>query len=177
MNLKCLLLTLFALICSATVFSQRHEMLITHQNDKTTVIKAGEMVRLSYPANKLNLGSKFKGEEAGLRGLIDSISKETVFLKIKKDAKDNLALNVKDIIAIQKSNFGSTLGVFLLSYAVLGGSAIFLTESLDVNPAITAFSAVAAIFPASILTANVFHPSKPKKKVGKHYKLDIITVY
>ncbi|QEK52412.1 hypothetical protein FYC62_12680 [Pedobacter aquae] len=177
MNLKCLLLTLFALMCSATVFSQRHEILITHQNNKTTVIKAGEMVRIAYPRNKLNLEHKFKGEEAGLRGLIDSISKETVFLKIRKGAKDNLALNVKDITAIQKSDFGGTLGVFLLSYAVLGGSAIALTESLDVNPAITAFSAVAAIFPASIITVNMFYPSKPKKRVGKDYKLDMITVY
>ena len=162
---------------SATALLESHRLLITYNDNKTEVIKAGEMVRLAYPANKLNLGRKFKGEEAGLRGLIDSISKETIYLKIRKGAKENLPLNVKDITAIQKSNFGGTLGVFLLSYAVLGGSAIALTESLDVNPAITAFSAVAAIFPASIITVNMFYPSKPKKKVGKDYKLNVITVY
>lgn len=162
---------------SVTALSESHRILITYNDNKTEVIKAGEMVRLAYPVNKLNLGRKFKGEEAGLRGLIDSIRKETIYLKIRKGAKDNLALNVKDITAIQKSNFGGTLGVFLLSYGILGGSAIALTQSLDVNPAITAFSAVAAIFPASIITVNMFYPSKPKKKVGKDYKLNIITVY
>jgi hypothetical protein len=49
-------------------------------------------------------------------------------------------------------------------------------SSLDVNNAAPAFAATFALFPAAIITANVFYPTKPKHKVGDGYTIKVITL-
>lgn len=176
MIFKPLFCILLALSIYSGLLAQENQILLTYTNGENLALRKGDYVRLAYPSDKLARNNK-PGKMVGIRGKIDSIGKNQVWIKINKRTKTALELNVKDIEAIKKSSGAAVLPTLIVNYAVIAGGAILLARSLDVNPAITAFSAVAAIFPASIITANVFYPAKPKKKVGKDYKLDVITVY
>lgn len=167
---------LLGLSISSYLLAQQNQLLLTYPSGENSTLRKGDYIRLSYPSDKLPQNKK-PGKMIGLRGKIDSLSKDRVWIKISKRAKTALQLDVENIGAIKKSSGAAILPTLIVNYAIIGGAAILIANSLDVNPAITAFSAVAAIFPASIVTANIFYPAKPKKKVGKDYKLEVITVY
>lgn len=175
MNLRHFLLAFLLLIFANSSFAQRNEILLTYKNKKTSNIKAGDAVRISYPAEKLNIGNKKIGQ-IGIRGEIDSIGKNKILMKAIR-GKKSLELDVNEITAIKKTASSKMLLTLGVTYAIIGGAAIIATTQSDVNPAVTAFSAAASIFPALILTTNVFYPAKPRQKVGQDYKINVITVH
>lgn len=163
------------LLCANTLFAQRNEILLTYKNQKTSNIKAGDAVRISYPAEKMSTVRKKTGQ-VGIRGKIESIGKDKIIMKAVR-GKKNLELDINEITAIKKTSSSSMLIALGTTYAVIGGAAIIGTTQADLNPAVTAFSAAAAIFPALIVTTGVFYPAKPKQKVGEDYKIDVITIH
>ena len=177
MNFKTFLpLFLLVLVLNYAV-AQENKLLISYDNGKTISAAAGESIRLSYPASKLDFK---KGKKApkilGLRGKIDSISKTTIYLKVDKRASKNIALDVTEILAIKKVSGAGTFFTFFTTYAIIGTGAVLLTNQFDSNSGITAFAGVFSLFPAGIITANVFYPTKPHRKVGDGYQVKIITI-
>ena len=171
MNSKYFFPVLLILFISNTLFAQRNEIVLTHKNQKTSTIKAGDNIRLSYPAEKLPIG-KNKTGQVGIRGKIDAIEKDKIVLKAVRGK--NLELDIHEITAIKKTS--SMLPALAGTYAVIGGAALAGTSQADLNSGIKAFSAVAAIFPALIITTKVFYPAKPKQKVGQDYQMEVISV-
>jgi len=177
MNFK-IILSLFLLILVLNYAdAQENKLLISYDNGKTLSASAGESIRLSYPASKLDFKKGNKAPEIlGLRGKIDSISKTTIYLKVDKRASKNISLDVTEILAIKKVTGAGTFFTFLTTYAIIGTGAILLTNQFDSTGGITAFAGVFSLFPAAIITANVFYPTKPHRKVGDGYQIKIITI-
>lgn len=177
MKFKTVLALILFIFLFKIVDAQQNKLLISYDNGKTKSVSAGESVRLSYPTAKLDFKkSKNAPEFLGLRGKVDSISKNTVYLKVNKGASKNIALDVNQILAIKKTSGSGTFFTFLTTYAVIGTGAVLLTNQLDTTGAITAFAGAFSLFPAGIITANVFYPTKPHRKVGDGYQVKIITI-
>ncbi|MBC7654886.1 MAG: hypothetical protein H7098_10490, partial [Oligoflexus sp.] len=87
-----------------------------------------------------------------------------------------IILNFDDLVGIKKVNKSSELFTFLGTFAVIGTGAALAANAADISAALTAFSAVFSVFPAAIITANVFYPTKPKHKIGEGYTAKIITI-
>lgn len=167
------IICLFAHLASA----QENRLLIVHKDQSTTALRKGDYVRLAYPSSKLNLDKKKQfAAVMGFRGHIDSISTDEIWLRVDKRTKKQLSFKVENIFAIKKVSKSSELLTFAGSFLVIGGAAVIATSIADVNPALVAFSGAFSVFPAAIITANVFYPSKPHKKVGEDYTLKIITL-
>jgi hypothetical protein len=177
MNFKTFLsLFLFVLVLN-NANAQENKLLITYNNGKTISATTGESIRLSYPASKLDFKKGNKAPKIlGLRGKIDSISKTKIYLKVDKRASKNIALDLPEILAIKKISGAGTFFTFLTTYAIIGTGAILLTNQFDSTGAITAFAGAFSLFPAGIITANVFYPTKPHRKVGDGYQIKIITI-
>jgi hypothetical protein len=157
--------------------AQENKLLISYDNGKTFSASAGESIRLSYPTAKLDLKrGKNAPEFLGLRGKIDSISKNTIYLKVDKRASKNIPLDVNQILSIKKISGSSTFFAFLTTYAIIGTGAILLTNQIDTDIPITAFAVAFSLFPAGLITANVYYPTKPQRKVGDGYQIKIITI-
>lgn len=173
MNLKTTLLSLIFIFATVNSFAQEYELLVVKKN-KTIEIERNKNVRISYPAKKL--GFKGKREIVGLRGKIDSIGKENIWIKTKAGKTNPLKLNVEDIIALKKSSSACLISSFVVTYAVIAGGTIWASQSADINPTVTTLLAGASIFPSLYITTGVLYPAKPRKKVGEHYKLEIVEV-
>lgn len=174
MSHKQIIITLLFTILSTTLWGQKHELLITKSNNKTFHIKTGENVRLSYPAEKLNRANQKSGE-VGIRGKIDSIGKDKIWIRGTKHQK-GLEVDVKDITAIEKASTGKLLLSFIATYAVIGGGVYAATTSADIESPIPEFSTAIAIFPALLISNGIIYPAKPKKKIGNDYKMEVITI-
>lgn len=177
MIFKAFLSFFLLVLVSTNTNAQENKILVSFANGKTSSISAGESIRLSYPTAKLDFKKSKKAPEyLGLRGKIDSISKTKIYLKIDKRATKNIALDVNQIAAIKKASGAGTFLTFLTTYAIIGTGAVLITSQLDVTGAITAFAGAFSIFPAGIITANVFYPTKPHRKVGDGYQIKVITI-
>jgi len=177
MNFKTLFSLFLLLLVLNYADAQENKLLISYNNSKTLSASAGESIRLSYSASKLDFK---KGNNStkilGLRGKIDSISKTKIYIKVDKRATKNIVLDVNEILAIKKVSGAGTFFSFLTTYAIIGTGAVLLTSQFDSTGAITAFAGAFSLFPAAIITANVFYPAKPHKKVGDGYQIKIITI-
>ncbi len=171
MNSKHFFLVLFLLSASSTLFAQKNKILLTHKNQKTSSIEAGDNVRISYPGEKLPTVKNKKGQ-VGIRGKVDAIKKDKIVLKAVRGK--NLELDISEITAIKKTS--SMLPALAGTYAIIGGAALIGTSQADLNSGITAFTTAAAVFPALIITTKIFYPARPKQKVGKDYKMEVIAV-
>ncbi|TKC00378.1 hypothetical protein [Pedobacter cryophilus] len=174
---KSVFITLAFCFCLLLSQAQENRILITYQNKETKSLKKGDNIRVSYPTAKLDLKKDNRNPEIlGFRGKIDSISANQIWLKTDKRSSKNLALNVNDLIALKKISGSSTFFTFLATYAIIGTGAILYTNSLDINSGVTAFAGAFSIFPAAVITANVFYPAKPHKKIGNGYTIKVITI-
>jgi hypothetical protein len=175
MNPKPFLLVFLLLFFVSPSFAQHNEILLTYKNQKTSTIKAGDAVRISYPGEKLAHASK-KKDQVGIRGKIETIGKDKIVMKALR-GKANLELDINEITAIKKTPSHTMLIALGSTFAIIGGAAILGTTAADLNPAVTAFSTAASVFPALILTTSVYYPAKPRQKVGEDYKMEVITVH
>src|SRR6476659_6270918 len=139
------------------VNGQENRLLIKHKHQEKS-LKKGDNIRLAYPSHLLEVKRKNAKEIIGLRGQIDSISQENILLKTDLRSTKKIKVQINDILSIKKISGGGQFLAFLVTYGAIGGSALALTNSLDLNPGIQVFSAVVAIFPAAIITANVLYP-------------------
>lgn len=174
---KTFLLFLALSFCLSSLQAQENRLLISYPNSTTKSIRKGDNVRLSYPTAKLDI--KFTSQTPkvlGFRGKIDSISEKEIWIQSDKRSSKRKILAIKDIIAIKKASGSETILTFLTTYAIIGTASAVIVNSLDVNPGATAFSAVFALFPAAIITANVFYPAKPHQKIGLGYSIKVITI-
>lgn len=174
---KSLIITVAICLGSFLVKSQENKILLSFSNGKTKTIKKGDYVRLAYPSSKLNL--KVRGKlptYLGFRGKVDSVGIDKLWLKVDKRSSKQQILEIENINAIKKVSKSAELFTFIGSFIVIGTSSVILVNSLEINDAITAFSGAFAIFPAAILTANVFYPTKPTHKIGESYTLKVITI-
>ena len=177
MIFKSFLTFFLSILMFSHAYAQQNKLLITYDKGKNLSVSAGESIRLSYPSAKLDFKkSKNTPKFLGLRGKIDSISKSNIYLKVDKRASKNIALDVKEILSIKKVSGSVTLLTFLTTYVIIGTGAVLLTNQIDNNIPISAFAAAFSLFPAGIITAKVFYPSKPKRKVGDGYQIKIITL-
>lgn len=159
------------------VNAQENKLLISYEKGKILAVTAGESIRLSYPTAKLNLKKGNKSPEiCGLRGKIDSISENTIYLKVDKRSAKNIPLTVDQILSIKKISGAGTFFTFLTTYMIIGAGTVMLTNQLDTNSAVTAFAGAFSLFPAGLITANVFYPTKPHRKVGDGYQIKITSV-
>ncbi len=171
MKIKITLSTLLALFITINCFAQNHELQITKRSHKAVRLTENQNVRIAYPANKID--PKQTGN-IGLRGKIDSIGKESIWITSRVKTEKPIELSLKDIVALKKSSNLGLIASSIVSYAVIGGGAILLGNNADLNPAITTLLAGAAVFPSVLLGTGVFYPSKPVRKVGEGYTLEII---
>ncbi len=155
--------------------AQENKLLISFPNISTKSIKKGDNVRLSYPTSKLEVKRSNK-TIVGLRGEIDSIGKNEVWIKTNRRSSKTLKLNVSDIIAIKKASGSAEFFTFLATYAVIGTTFALYVNSLGINSGATAFAAAFSVFPAAVITANVFFPTKPHQKIGNGYSIKVITI-
>lgn len=157
--------------------SQENKILISFNDTTSRVIKKGDYIRLAYPSAKLAIKKSNKPQELlGFRGKVDSISLDQVWLKIDKRSNKKQNFTISDIEAIKSVSRSAEFFTFLASWAVIGTGTALATNAADLNNGAVAFAGVASIFPAAILTANVFYPTKPKQKVGKDYSIKVITI-
>lgn len=177
MFIKSILFTIAICLGSYIAQSQEHKILLSFSNQTSKTIKKGDYVRLAYPTTKLGIEKKSKMPEfLGFRGRVDSIAENQIWLMVDKRTNKQKSFTISDISAIKKVSKSAELITFIGSFAVLGTSAVLITNSLDISPALTAFSGVFALFPAAILTANLFYPTKPSHKIGDGYTLKVITI-
>jgi len=177
--MKFKLIALAALFCiiSGSTIAQQNQLLINYSNGETNAIKKGDLVRLAYPSEKLALNTTKKLPELiGFKGLLDSMSTDKIWLKVDKRTKKKMEFIVNDIAAIKEVSKSGELLTFLGSFVVIGASSAAIVASLNVNDAAPAFAAAFALFPAAIVTANIFYPTKPKHKVGDGYTIKVITI-
>lgn len=173
MTYKSILLTLFCFFIFLNVEAQENKLLVSyHQKEKT--LQVGDRVRLVYPRKLLKVATNKTSELVGLRGEIDSISEQQIWLKSDVKSKKQLVLNVNDVKAIKKFSGGGMFFTFIATYAAIGAGAYLLTTSLNANDAAPIFAGVFSIFPAAIITADIFYPAKPRIK--KDFKLSVITI-
>lgn len=177
MYIKSLLITFAICLGSYLAQSQENKILISFSDQTSKTIKKGDYVRLSYPSAKLDLkkGAKLPNF-LGFRGRVDSISRDEIWLRVDKRTTKQRTFVISDITAIKKVSKSAEVLTFIGSFVVIGTSTVLVVNSLDISPALTAFSGVFALFPAAILTANVFYPTKPRHKIGDGYTLKVITI-
>lgn len=157
--------------------SQENKILISFNESTSKVIKKGDYVRLSYPSAKLNLQKSGKTKELiGFRGRVDSISQNQVWLKIDKRTDKKQTFEVGDIVAIKSVSKAAEFFTFLGSWVAIGGGAALITNAAELNSGAVAFSGIFSLFPAAILTGNIFYPTKPRQKVGDGYNIKVITI-
>jgi hypothetical protein len=174
---KKVLFTLILFLYVSSARAQENRLLISYPNNTSKSIRKGDNVRLSYPTAKLDIKKTNKTPKIlGFRGKIDSISGKEIWLQTDKKSSKRKILAIKDIIAIKKASGSEAFYTFLATYAIIGTSSALIVNSLDVNPAATAFAGVFALFPAAIITANVFYPTKPRQKIGPGYSIKVITI-
>ncbi|MFC5282964.1 hypothetical protein [Pedobacter alpinus] len=177
MFIKSIVITLAICLGSYFAQSQENKILLSFSNQTTKTIKKGDYVRLAYPSNKLEIKKAGKMPEfLGFRGRVDSIAENQIWLKVDKRTNKQKSFTIADITAIKKVSKSAELLTFIGSFAIIGTSAVLITNSLDISPALTAFSGAFALFPAAILTANLFYPTKPSHKIGDGYTLKVITI-
>ncbi|MBK0381445.1 hypothetical protein I5M32_00610 [Pedobacter sp. SD-b] len=177
MNFKPLIFAFIFCFSSVVTLAQENKILLSFAKGKTDIIKKGDNVRLAYPVSKLQLRNIRSNQQViGFRGKVDSITTDKVYLRIDKRTAKQIILNFDDIMAIKKVNKSSELLTFIGTFAVIGTGAALAANVADISPAITAFSAAFSVFPAAIITANVFYPTKPSRKIGKGYSAKIITI-
>ena len=174
---KWVFITLTFCFCLQLSQAQENRILITYQNKETKSLKKGDNIRVSYPTAKLDLKKDSRNPEIlGFRGKIDSISANQIWLRTDKRSVKRLTLNIDDMIALKKISGSATFFTFLATYAIIGTGAIIYTNSLDINSGVTAFAGAFSIFPAAVITANIFYPAKPHKKIGNGYTIKVITI-
>ena len=177
MLIKSLAITFAICLGSFIVKSQENRILLSYANQTTKSIKKGDYVRLAYPSAMLALKQANKlPEYLGFRGQVDSISLDKIWLRVDKRTSRKQEFMVDDISAIKKVYKSAELLTFIGSFVVIGTSSVLIVNSLDVSPALTAFSGAFSLFPAAILTANAFYPTKPKHKIGDGYTIKVITI-
>ena len=169
-------MALFCLV-SEGMYAQQNQLLINYSNGESNAIKKGDLVRLAYPSNKLNINTTKKLPELlGFKGLVDSLSANQIWLKVDKRTKKRMEFVVSDIAAIKEVSKSAELFTFLGTFVVIGATSAVIASTLDVSDAAPAFAGAFALFPAAIITANVFYPTKPKHKVGDGYTISVITL-
>ena len=177
MNIKPLLIAFIICLATSVSKAQENKILLSFANGKTNSIKKGDNVRLAYPVNKLELKNiKTDQKIIGFRGKVDSITTNQIYLRIDKRTAKLIIFNFDDLIAIKKVNKSSEFLTFLGTFVVIGTGAALAVNAADISPALTAFSAAFSVFPAAIITANVFYPIKPSHKIGEGYTAKIITI-
>lgn len=174
---KSVLIIIAFCFCLLMSQAQENRILITYQNKETKSLKKGDDIRVSYPSAKLDLKKENKNLKIlGFRGKIDSIGANQIWLKTDKRSSKRLILNVNDMIALKKISGSAAFFTFLVTCAIIGTTAVIYTNSLDINPGVPAFAGAFSIFPAAIITANIFYPAKPHKKIGNGYTIKVITI-
>lgn len=173
MTSKSILLSFFCFFIFLKVDAQENRLLVSY-NQKQKTLQAGDHVRLVYPRKLLKIASNKTSELIGLRGEIDSISNQQVWLKIDAKSKKEIILNVEDIKAIKKFSGGGMFLTFITTYVVIGSAAYVATNSLNLSDAAPIFAGVFSVFPAAIITADIFYPAKPR--IEKDFKLSVITI-
>ncbi|HET8829324.1 MAG TPA: hypothetical protein VFM79_08270 [Pelobium sp.] len=177
MVIRFLIIALTLCLTAHISYAQENKILISFDNTTSKVIKKGDYVRLSYPSSKLAIKKSGKPQELlGFRGRVDSISTNQVWLKVDKRTDKKQAFAIADIVAIKSVSKSAEFFTFLGSWAVIGGAAILASNAADLNSGAIAFSGVFSLFPAAIITGNVFYPTKPKQKVGEGYSIKVITI-
>jgi hypothetical protein len=177
MRIKILTLAISFCFLGGAVIAQQNQLLINYTDGKTSAIKKGDLVRLAYPSAKINLNTTKKLPVLlGFKGKVDSLSADRIWLKVDKRTNKRLDFAVNDIAAIKEVSKSSELLTFIGSFVVIGAASAAVIASLDVNDAAPAFAAAFALFPAAIVTANIFYPTKPKHKVGDGYSIKVITL-
>lgn len=173
MTLKSILFTFLFFFVLIQVKAQDNRLLVSyHQKQKT--LQVGDHVRLAYPKSLLKIKNNHASELVGLRGEIDSISNQQIWLKSDVKLKKLIVLNISNIEAIKKFSGGGMFFTFVATYATLGSGAYLLASSSNTNDAAPVFAGIFSIFPAAIITADVFYPAKPRMK--KDLKLSVITI-
>ncbi|HTN22152.1 MAG TPA: hypothetical protein VL125_16870 [Pelobium sp.] len=177
MLIKSFIITLT--LCLGVYFaqSQENKLLISFKDSTSKVVKKGDYVRLSYPSAKLSIKKSARMQELlGVRGKVDSVGENQIWLKIDKRTGKKQAFNIDDIVAIKRVSKSAELLAFLGTSIVVGGGAVLATNSMDLNSGAVAFAGVFSLFPSAIITANVFYPTKPRHKVGEDYTIKVITI-
>jgi hypothetical protein len=151
--------------------AQKKLVLLSYPDNKTVAIKANDQVRLAFSSTKQKKGGDQESVIVGLHGRIDSIGNDKIWIKKGKKRSDLLEIPVSTITCMKKTSTAAFLTSIVGSYIVIGSAALLVSNQLDLSPAVGTYSSIAAIFPAVILSSNVFYPSKPKEKF---IKLDII---
>lgn len=151
--------------------AQKNYVLLSYPDNKTVTIKANDQVRLAFSSTKQIKDGNQENVIVGLHGKIDSIGNDKIWIKKGKRKAEILEIRVSSITSMKKTSTSAMLTSIIGSYIVIGGAALLVSNQLDLSPAVGSYSAIAAIFPAVILSSNVFYPSKPKEKF---LKLDII---
>lgn len=169
-----------ALIYSMLAFfahAQENMVLLSFNSGTSKVIKRGDYVRLAYPAAKIDVKKPNNLQEfLGFRGRVDSISIDKIWLNVDKRTRKQVSFVLADVTAIKKVSKSAEFFTFLASWAVIGSGAALATHAADLNNGAVVFAGIASLFPAAILTANVFYPTKPLRSVGKDYTLTVITI-
>ncbi|RKD18222.1 hypothetical protein BCY91_15575 [Pelobium manganitolerans] len=178
MQIKSATFTVLLALLSFIAKSQENKLLITFKDSSSNTIKKGDYVRMAYPSAKLDIKSKNGRfpEIVGIRGKVDSISSSEIWLIRDKRSLKKQAFNIADIDAIKEVSKSGELMSFIGSTLVIGTAAVIITDKMELNPGAVAFAGAFSLFPAAILTGNVYYPTKPKKKVGEDYSLDVITI-
>lgn len=155
--------------------AQENRLLVMHKHQEKS-LKKGDNIRFAYPSNLLDIKRKNAEEIIGISGKIDSISKENIWIKTDIKSKTTTRILIKDILSIKKISGGEQFLAFLITYGTIGGSVLAITNALDLNSGIKAFSTVIAVFPAAIITANVWYKAKPSGYKKKNYFISVITL-
>jgi preprotein translocase subunit YajC len=149
------LLFLFLFTISYNLANAQENRLLVKHNHQEKSLKKGDNVRFAYPSNLLEDKRKNVNEIVGIRGIIDSISKENIWIKTDIKNKKTIKILTKDILSIKKISGGGQFLAFLITYGVIGGSVLAITNALDLNSGIKVFSTVVDVFQAAIITSNV----------------------
>jgi len=177
MLFKSFIVTLTLCLCAYFAQSQENKLLISFKDNTSKIVKKGDYVRLSYPSAKLAIKKSAKMRELlGIRGKVDSIENNQIWLTIDKRTGKKQAFSIADIVAIKRVSKSAELLTFLGTSIVVGGGAVLATNAMDLNSGAVAFAGVFSLFPSAIITANVFYPTKPKRKVGEDYTIKVITI-
>ncbi|MBD3748315.1 MAG: hypothetical protein IE931_02360 [Sphingobacteriales bacterium] len=170
---KSIFLAFLCFLIFSKVDAQENTLLVSYDQKQKT-LQVGDHVRLVYPRKLLKMTTNKTSEWVGLRGEIDSISKQQIWLKVDVKSKKEIILNVEDIKAIKKFSGGGMILTFVATYVVMGTAAYLATNSLNLSDAAPLFAGVFSIFPAAIITANIFYPAKPRMK--DDFKLSVVTI-
>lgn len=177
MSIKSFITTLAICLIACFTQAQENKLLITFKNNTTKVVKKGDHVRLAYPSSMLQVEKPGNIPPLlGFRGQVDSIGAESIWLRVDKRTGKKQVFEISNIHAIKGVSKSAELLSFIGSSLVIGGAAVLITDAADMNSGAVAFAGVFSLFPAALLTANVFYPTKPKRTVGEDYTLKVITI-